>query len=40
MVEMKSEVRDGMRIDWDVKIPVDDGTLLAADGYRPDDRTS
>jgi predicted acyl esterase len=37
MVETKTEVRNGMRIDWDVKIPVDDGTLLAADVYRPDD---
>jgi len=37
MVDTKSEVRDGMRIDWDVKIPADDGTLLAADVYRPDD---
>jgi predicted acyl esterase len=32
-----SEVRDGMRIDWDVAIPADDGTPLAADVFRPDD---
>ena len=24
----KSEVRDGMRIDWDVPIDMDDGTVL------------
>ena len=32
-----SEVRDGMRIDWDVPIEVDDGLVLRADIYRPDD---
>jgi predicted acyl esterase len=32
-----SEVRDGMRIEWDVAIEADDGTLLAADVFRPDD---
>ncbi|MCY3562203.1 MAG: hypothetical protein OXH20_13730, partial [bacterium] len=32
-----SEVRDGMRIDWDVPIPMDDGLALRADAYRPDD---
>ena len=37
MYETRSEVRDGMRVDWDVRIPADDGTLLAADVYRPDD---
>jgi predicted acyl esterase len=37
MREMKSEVCDGMRIDWDVSIPSHDGTLLAADVFRPDD---
>ena len=30
-----SEVRDGMRIDWDVPIEMDDGLLLRADVYRP-----
>ena len=34
----KSELRDGMRIDWDVPIPMDDGLVLRADIYRPDDR--
>lgn len=36
MTEM-SEVRDGMRIDWDVPIDVDDGLTLRADVFRPDD---
>jgi predicted acyl esterase len=31
----KSEIRDGMRIDWDVPIEMDDGILLRADVYRP-----
>jgi predicted acyl esterase len=31
----KSEVRDGMRIDWDVPIPMDDGIVLRADVFRP-----
>jgi predicted acyl esterase len=31
----KSEVRDGMRIDWDVFITMDDGIRLRADVYRP-----
>jgi hypothetical protein len=33
----KSEVRDGMRIDWDVPIVMDDGVMLRADVFRPDD---
>ena len=32
----KSELRDGMRIDWDVPIEVDDGLVLKADVLRPD----
>lgn len=32
-----SELRDGMRIDWDVPIPMADGTVLRADIFRPDD---
>ncbi|MFP3916100.1 MAG: CocE/NonD family hydrolase, partial [Actinomycetota bacterium] len=32
-----SEVRDGMRIDWDVLIEMDDGLELSADVFRPDD---
>ena len=35
MSEWTSEVRDGMRIDWDVPIPMDDGLVLRADVYRP-----
>jgi uncharacterized protein len=31
----KSETRDGMRIDWDVPIPMDDGIVLRADVFRP-----
>jgi len=30
-----SDVRDGMRIDWDVPITMDDGIVLRADVYRP-----
>ena len=33
----RSEVRDGMRIDWDVPITMDDGVVLRANVYRPDD---
>ncbi len=35
MGEAWSEVRDGMRIDWDVPVPMDDGLVLRADVYRP-----
>ncbi len=31
----KCEVRDGMRIDWDVAITMDDGLVLRADVFRP-----
>jgi len=31
----KSEVRDGMRIDWDVSIVMNDGIVLRADLFRP-----
>jgi uncharacterized protein len=31
----KSEIRDGMRIDWDAPIPMDDGVALHADIFRP-----
>ena len=33
--EHRSEVRDGMRIDWDVPIKMDDGLVLRADVFRP-----
>ena len=32
---MKSEIRDGMQIDWDVPIPMDDGIVLRGDVFRP-----
>jgi uncharacterized protein len=35
MIEASSEIRDGMRIDWDVPITMDDGIVLRADVYRP-----
>jgi predicted acyl esterase len=31
----KSEIRDGMRIDWDMPIAMDDGIVLRCDVYRP-----
>jgi predicted acyl esterase len=31
----RSEIRDGMQIDWDVAIPMDDGVILRADVFRP-----
>src|SRR5581483_8031536 len=31
----RSETRDGMRIDWDTAITVDDGHVLRADIFRP-----
>ena len=30
-----SEIRDGMRVDWDLPIPMDDGIVLRADLFRP-----
>ncbi len=33
--QAKSEVRDGMRIDWDAPIAMDDGVILRADVFRP-----
>jgi predicted acyl esterase len=32
---MKSETRDGMKIDWDAPIEMDDGIVLRADVFRP-----
>ncbi len=37
MAPYKSEVRDGMRIDWDVPITMDDGAILRCDVFRSDD---
>ena len=31
----RSETRDGMRIDWDVPITMDDGLVVRADVFRP-----
>lgn len=31
----KSEIRDGMHIDWDMPIVMDDGLVLRADIFRP-----
>jgi uncharacterized protein len=33
--QQRSEVRDGMHIDWDVPIKMDDGLVLKADIFRP-----
>ncbi len=33
--QSRTDVRDGMRIDWDVPIEMDDGTVLRCDVYRP-----
>jgi hypothetical protein len=33
--QTKSKIRDGMRIDWDAPIPMDDGIILRADVFRP-----
>jgi putative CocE/NonD family hydrolase len=35
MTAFTSETRDGMRIDWDVPITMDDGLVLRADIFRP-----
>jgi len=35
MDAIKSKTRDGMQIDWDVPIPMDDGIILRADVFRP-----
>ena len=36
MTSPKSELRDGMRIDWDVPIKMEDGPVLRADAFRPE----
>lgn len=35
MNQMKSEIRDGMQIDWDAPIRMEDGVILRADVFRP-----
>ncbi|MBT3350165.1 MAG: CocE/NonD family hydrolase [Nitrospinaceae bacterium] len=37
MSDFKSEVKDGMRIDWNVPLKMEDGVVLRCDIYRPDD---
>src|SRR5260370_12188908 len=32
----RSGFRDGMHIDWDIPVAMDDGLVLRADVYRPD----
>ena len=34
-LQQRTEVRDGMRIDFDVPITMDDGVVLRADVFRP-----
>src|SRR5262245_7126065 len=34
-LQQRTEVRDGMRIDWNVPITMDDGLELRADIFRP-----
>src|SRR4026209_628233 len=35
MSQTTREIRDGMRIDWDAPITMDDGIVLRADIFRP-----
>ena len=35
MTAASSEIRDGMQIDWDVPVAMDDGVVLRADIFRP-----
>jgi uncharacterized protein len=35
-IATRSEVRDGMRIDWDAAIPMDDGIVLRCDVFCPE----
>ena len=37
MIAANSEIQDGMRIDWNVPIEMDDGLVLRADIFRPID---
>jgi predicted acyl esterase len=34
-MQHRSEIRDGVRIDWNVPITMDDGVVLRADVFRP-----
>jgi predicted acyl esterase len=33
--EARSEIRDGIQIDWDVAIEMNDGVIIHADVFRP-----
>lgn len=35
MIEERTETRDGMRITWDMPIPMEDGAVLRCDVFRP-----
>jgi putative CocE/NonD family hydrolase len=35
MSAARSEIRDGMQIEWDAAVPMDDGIVLGADVFRP-----
>jgi hypothetical protein len=35
MIQERSETRDGMRITWDMPIPMEDGAVLRCDVFRP-----
>src|SRR4030088_3109344 len=35
MNQFRHEIRDGMQIDWDAPIAMDDGVVLRADVFRP-----
>ena len=37
MNDTKTEIRDGMHIDWDIPIEMEDGIALRADVFRPED---
>ncbi len=36
MAALKTEIHDGMQIDWDIDIEMDDGLVLKADVFRPE----
>jgi uncharacterized protein len=35
MTQEKHEIRDGMRVQWDVPVPMDDGVVMRADVFLP-----
>ncbi len=34
MIDSKNEIRDGMRIDWDAPVEMDDGVVMRTDSLR------